>query len=81
METHPHPLYFGSKQDNARTTEELSKILQSTRKHLESELDKTEAEKTHLSVQIQVWTRKYDQVVILFVRPHSHMHMHIELHV
>ncbi len=43
-----------SRQDNTRTTEELSKILQSTRDHLESELNRTETEKAHLAAQIQV---------------------------
>uniref|UniRef100_A0A8P4K7I6 Outer dense fiber protein 2 n=1 Tax=Dicentrarchus labrax TaxID=13489 RepID=A0A8P4K7I6_DICLA len=40
--------------DNAKTTEELSRILQSTRVHLESELNRAEAEKAHLAAQIQV---------------------------
>ncbi|XP_076587367.1 outer dense fiber protein 2-like [Chaetodon auriga] len=39
--------------DNAKTTAELSRILQSTRDHLESELNRTEAEKAHLAAQIQ----------------------------
>ncbi|XP_008298096.1 outer dense fiber protein 2 [Stegastes partitus] len=39
--------------DNAKTTEELSRILQSTRNHLESQLDRAEAEKAHLAAQIQ----------------------------
>lgn len=39
--------------DNAKTTGELSRILQSTRDHLESELKRTEAEKVHLAAQAQ----------------------------
>ncbi|KAM3868405.1 outer dense fiber protein 2-like [Diretmus argenteus] len=39
--------------DNVKTTEELSKILESTRDHLESELHRKEAEKSHLAAQLQ----------------------------
>ncbi|XP_044051158.1 outer dense fiber protein 2-like isoform X2 [Siniperca chuatsi] len=39
--------------DNMKTMEELSRILQSTRDHLESELNRTEAEKAHLAAQVQ----------------------------
>ncbi|XP_068594967.1 outer dense fiber protein 2-like [Brachionichthys hirsutus] len=39
--------------DKAKTTEDLSRVLQSTRYHLESELSRTETEKLHLTAQIQ----------------------------
>ncbi|XP_029915276.1 outer dense fiber protein 2b isoform X2 [Myripristis murdjan] len=39
--------------DNVKTTEELSKILESTRSHLESQLNRKEAENSHLAGQIQ----------------------------
>ncbi|KAM9391706.1 outer dense fiber protein 2-like isoform 3-T3 [Pholidichthys leucotaenia] len=39
--------------DNVKTTEELSRILESTRDHLESQLNRTEAEKVQLAAQVQ----------------------------
>lgn len=42
-----------SLQDNIKTTTELSRILESTRDHLESQLNRAEAEKAHLAAQIQ----------------------------
>lgn len=36
-----------------KTTTELSRILESTRNHLESELSRAEAEKARLTAQIQ----------------------------
>ncbi|XP_049434354.1 outer dense fiber protein 2-like isoform X1 [Epinephelus fuscoguttatus] len=47
--------------DNAKTTGELSRILQSTRDHLESELKRTEAEKVHLAAQAQKMQRIQEQ--------------------
>ncbi|XP_037632571.1 outer dense fiber protein 2-like isoform X2 [Sebastes umbrosus] len=47
--------------DNVKTTEELSRILQSTRDHLESELNRTEAEKAILAAQIQRLQQSYEQ--------------------
>ncbi|XP_051277724.1 outer dense fiber protein 2-like isoform X2 [Dicentrarchus labrax] len=47
--------------DNAKTTEELSRILQSTRVHLESELNRAEAEKAHLAAQIQRMQQSHEQ--------------------
>ncbi|XP_070760788.1 outer dense fiber protein 2-like [Enoplosus armatus] len=47
--------------DNVKTTEELSRILQSTRDHLESELNRTEAEKAHLAAQIQEMQQSHEQ--------------------
>ncbi|MEQ2208525.1 hypothetical protein XENOCAPTIV_004909, partial [Xenoophorus captivus] len=41
--------------DNVRTTEELSRILESTRSCLESQLNQAEVEKVQLASQIQVW--------------------------
>uniref|UniRef100_A0A8C2XCM5 Outer dense fiber protein 2 n=1 Tax=Cyclopterus lumpus TaxID=8103 RepID=A0A8C2XCM5_CYCLU len=52
--------------DTVKTTEELSRVLRSTRGHLESELSRTEEEKVHLAAQIQVCERrKYDDRFIL----------------
>lgn len=42
------------RQDKAKRTEQLSRILQSTRDHLELELNRMEAEKAHLAAHIQV---------------------------
>ncbi|XP_071386307.1 outer dense fiber protein 2-like [Centroberyx affinis] len=39
--------------DNVKTTEELSKVLESTRIHLESQLNRREAEKSRLAAQTQ----------------------------
>ncbi|XP_074525996.1 outer dense fiber protein 2-like [Halichoeres trimaculatus] len=39
--------------DKVQTTEELSRVLQSTRDRLQSELNRAEAENTHLTAQIQ----------------------------
>ncbi|XP_029295278.1 outer dense fiber protein 2-like isoform X2 [Cottoperca gobio] len=47
--------------DNVKQTEELSRILQSTRGHLESELNRTEAEKVHLAAQIQRMQQSHEQ--------------------
>uniref|UniRef100_A0A3P8TR49 Outer dense fiber protein 2 n=1 Tax=Amphiprion percula TaxID=161767 RepID=A0A3P8TR49_AMPPE len=47
--------------DNARTTEELSRILQSTRNHLESQLERAEAEKALLAAQIQKMQQNHEQ--------------------
>ncbi|XP_041793599.1 outer dense fiber protein 2-like [Chelmon rostratus] len=47
--------------DNAKTTAELSRILQSTRDHLESELNRTEAEKAHLAAQIQRMQQSHEE--------------------
>ncbi|XP_042343853.1 outer dense fiber protein 2-like [Plectropomus leopardus] len=47
--------------DNAKTAEELSRILQSTGDHLESELSRAEAEKVHLAAQIQRMQRSQEQ--------------------
>ncbi|KAM9360764.1 outer dense fiber protein 2-like [Symphorus nematophorus] len=47
--------------DNAKTTEELSRILQSTRDHLKSELSKKEAEKAQLAAQIQSMQQSHEQ--------------------
>lgn len=48
------PLFSPSQQDTVKTTEELSRILESTRDHLESQLSRAEAEKIQLAAQIQV---------------------------
>lgn len=48
------PLMSPSQQDTVKTTEELSRILESTRDHLESQLSRAEAEKIQLAAQIQV---------------------------
>ncbi|TDH13205.1 hypothetical protein EPR50_G00055090 [Perca flavescens] len=47
--------------DNAKTTEELSRVLQSTHGHLESELNRAEAEKVHLAAQIQKMQQSHEQ--------------------
>nr|XP_046241833.1 outer dense fiber protein 2-like isoform X2 [Scatophagus argus] len=47
--------------DKAKTTEELSRILQSTRNHLESELNRAEDEKAHLAAQIQRMQQNHEQ--------------------
>ncbi|XP_078107592.1 outer dense fiber protein 2-like isoform X2 [Sander vitreus] len=46
---------------NAKTTEELSRVLQSTHGHLESELNRAEAEKVHLAAQIQKMQQSHEQ--------------------
>lgn len=48
-----------STQDNLKTTEELSRILDSTRSHLVNQLEQSEAEKVRLAAQIQVWERRF----------------------
>ncbi|XP_028269228.1 outer dense fiber protein 2-like [Parambassis ranga] len=48
--------------DNAKTTEELSRILESTRIHLESQLSRAEADKTQLAAQIQRMQQSYEQL-------------------
>lgn len=48
-----HPLSL-SWQDNVKTTEELSRILESTRDHLESQLNRKDTENSILAAQIQV---------------------------
>ncbi|XP_070690460.1 outer dense fiber protein 2-like [Pempheris klunzingeri] len=48
--------------DNTKTMEELSRILQSTRDHLESELNRAEAEKAHLAAQIQRMQQSQQQL-------------------
>ncbi|KAF0022624.1 hypothetical protein F2P81_025250 [Scophthalmus maximus] len=53
--------------DNAKTTEELSRILESTRDHLESQLDRAEAEKARLAAQIQVCERRIQHFGLKFV--------------
>ncbi|XP_050931136.1 outer dense fiber protein 2 isoform X3 [Lates calcarifer] len=47
--------------DNVKTTEELSRILESTRDHLESQLNRAEAEKAQLSAQIQRMQQSQEQ--------------------
>ncbi|XP_034728777.1 outer dense fiber protein 2-like [Etheostoma cragini] len=47
--------------DNVKTTEELSRVLQSTHGHLESELNRAEAEKVHLAAQIQKMQQSHEQ--------------------
>ncbi|KAM3611928.1 uncharacterized protein V6R79_026028 [Siganus canaliculatus] len=49
------------KKDNTQTTEELSRILQSTRDRLESDLKRTEAEKVQLTTQIQMMQQSHEQ--------------------
>lgn len=46
--------YFFLPQDKAKTSGEVSRILQSAQSHLESELSRMETEKAHLATQIQV---------------------------
>lgn len=60
-----------SLQENVKTTEELSKILESTRDHLESQLSRAETEKRHLNAQIQVCEHKENT--------EKHTHQHITL--
>uniref|UniRef100_A0A3B5LX00 Uncharacterized protein n=1 Tax=Xiphophorus couchianus TaxID=32473 RepID=A0A3B5LX00_9TELE len=48
-----------STQGNLKTTEELSRILDSTRSHLVNQLEQSEAEKVRLAAQIQVWERRF----------------------
>ncbi|XP_040898445.1 outer dense fiber protein 2-like [Toxotes jaculatrix] len=47
--------------DNVKTTEELSRILESTRDHLESQLHRAEAEKAQLAAQIQRMQQSQEQ--------------------
>ncbi|XP_038560364.1 outer dense fiber protein 2-like isoform X1 [Micropterus salmoides] len=47
--------------DNVKTMEELSRVLQSTREHLETELNRTEAEKVHLAAQLHKMQQSYEQ--------------------
>ncbi|KAM6930977.1 LOW QUALITY PROTEIN: outer dense fiber protein 2-like [Xenentodon cancila] len=47
--------------DNVKTTEELSRILESTRNHLELQLNRAEVEKTHLAAQIQKMQQSHEQ--------------------
>ncbi|KAM6945189.1 outer dense fiber protein 2-like [Lycodopsis pacificus] len=54
-------VHLDFEKDNVKTTEELSRILQSTRHHLESELNRTEAEKVHLAAQIQRMQQSHEQ--------------------
>lgn len=54
-------------QEKTKTTEELTRILQSTRDHLESELNRMETEKAHLAAQIQVWEHEtQDDTLLVF---------------
>lgn len=55
-------------QEKTKTTEELSRILQSTRDHLESELNRMEDEKAHLAAQIQVCGREIQQNTLSDIR-------------
>jgi len=50
----PFLWFFSSLQDNVKTSEELTRLLDSTRKHLGSQLNHAEIEKAHLTAQIQV---------------------------
>ncbi|KAK9522073.1 hypothetical protein VZT92_018563 [Zoarces viviparus] len=54
-------VHLDFEKDNVKTTEELSRILQSTRHHLESELNRAEAEKVHLAAQIQRMQQSHEQ--------------------
>ncbi|XP_047446968.1 outer dense fiber protein 2-like [Mugil cephalus] len=47
--------------DNIKTTDELSRILESTQNHLQSQLNHAEAEKAHLAAQIQWMQQSYKQ--------------------
>ncbi|KAG7219202.1 hypothetical protein INR49_019262 [Caranx melampygus] len=49
------------RQDTVKTTEELSRILESTRDHLESQLGRAEAEKIQLAAQIQRMQQSQEQ--------------------
>nr|XP_020450765.1 outer dense fiber protein 2-like [Monopterus albus] len=48
--------------DNVKTTKELSRIFESTRDHLESQLNRAEAEKTHLAAHIQRMQQSHEQL-------------------
>lgn len=50
----PHLLLLFLRQHNVQTTGEFSRLLQTTRCHLESELNRREAETLRLAAQIQV---------------------------
>ncbi|XP_073322215.1 outer dense fiber protein 2-like [Pagrus major] len=47
--------------DNMKTAEELSRLLQSTRNHMDSELNRSEAEKAHLAAEIQRMQQSQEQ--------------------
>ncbi|XP_037114889.1 outer dense fiber protein 2-like isoform X1 [Syngnathus acus] len=47
--------------DHAKTTEELSRILSSTRDHLESQLSRLQAEKVTMAAQLQRLQQTYEQ--------------------
>ncbi|XP_077416730.1 outer dense fiber protein 2 isoform X2 [Vanacampus margaritifer] len=47
--------------DHAKTTEELSRILASTRDHLESQLSRVQAEKVAMAAQLQRLQQTYEQ--------------------
>ncbi|XP_041643864.1 outer dense fiber protein 2-like isoform X2 [Cheilinus undulatus] len=47
--------------DKVETTEELSRVLQSTRDHLQSELNSAEAEKSRLAAQIQRMQQTHEE--------------------
>ncbi|XP_019725105.1 outer dense fiber protein 2 isoform X2 [Hippocampus comes] len=47
--------------DHAKTTEELSRILASTRDHLESQLSRVQAEKATMAAQLQHLQQTYEQ--------------------
>ncbi|XP_072243374.1 outer dense fiber protein 2-like [Leuresthes tenuis] len=47
--------------DNVKTSEELSRLLDSTRNHLESQLNHAEVEKAHLTAQIQKMQQSHEQ--------------------
>ncbi|XP_077377828.1 outer dense fiber protein 2-like [Festucalex cinctus] len=47
--------------DHAKTTEELSRILASTRDHLESQLSRVQAEKVTMATQLQRLQQTYEQ--------------------
>ncbi|XP_029367274.1 outer dense fiber protein 2-like isoform X1 [Echeneis naucrates] len=49
------------RQDTTKTTEELSRILESTRDHLESQLSRAEAEKIQLAAEIQKMQQNQEQ--------------------
>ncbi|KAM9858651.1 outer dense fiber protein 2-like [Aulostomus maculatus] len=53
--------YLDFERDSVKTTEEISRILASTRQHLDSQLSKSEAEKSQLTAQIQRLQQCYDQ--------------------
>lgn len=55
------PLCLCLPQDRTNTAEELSRILHSTRDHLESELNRAEAEKAHLAARIQVCDQNIEE--------------------